>query len=146
MFDIIRDNKLKSPRAITTHLSEWKKIVPPPNPGQDMGELGESDTAGVISNGTTTLENAGSFFKSSICSHHTTEQLRSWTFLPEKVMCAPHKNLYLNADTALFISTRDWKQPTRPSRDERSNKFVHPCHGEGLNERTGLPICAATWT
>jgi len=75
--------------------------------------------------------------------HHTAIALLDISSRKSHV-CSTQKP-YLNADTALFVATRDWK-PTRSSRDERSNKLVHPCHGVGLNERTGLPICAATWT
>lgn len=67
-------------------------------------------------------------------------QLGSWTFLPEKVMCVPHKNLCINADTAFFVAARAWKQPTRPPTDEWSNSFMHPSHGGGLHKRTGLPF------
>lgn len=105
-----------------------------------------SHAAGAIQNTTAIQENASSFFKNSMQSPHHTATCSSM-FLPEKVMGVPHKNMYINTDTALFIATRDWKPPTSVllEMNGQTNWPIHAMWCSLMNIKTGLPIPVATW-
>lgn len=78
-----------------------------------------------------------SFFKHSLCNH-TTQQLRSWVLIPEKLKFIPAQ-IQLMSVAALFMKRPNRHQPRRPSASEGLDQLLLTGDGRATEGSAWIP-------